>query len=188
MAEINGIEFGPLAGLVGTWEGDKGMDVSPNKTEGTEDNPYFETITFEVVGDVTNAGKQTLAVIRYHQVVSRKADNQIFHDEIGYWMWDDASKTVAHSLAIPRAVAVLAGGKYDGAGTGGGVEISVAAKLGDPDWGIVQSPFMRDNASTVEFRHNVKINGNKLSYLETTVLEIYGKTFDHTDENELIKV
>ena len=26
-----------------------------------------------------------------------------------------------------------------------------------------------------------------ISYAETTVVEIYGKTFDHTDENELTR-
>ena len=30
------IDYGPLAGLIGTWKGDKGMDVSP-EPEGTEE-------------------------------------------------------------------------------------------------------------------------------------------------------
>ncbi len=63
----------------------------------------------------------------------------------------------------------------------------MAAKLGDPDWGIVQSPFMRDNASTVAFRHEVTIDGDQLSYAETTSLEIYGRRFEHTDQNELVR-
>lgn len=46
---------------------------------------------------------------------------------------------------------------------------------------------MRDNARTVEFRHTIKVDGDKLTYKETTVLDIYGKTFDHTDENELTR-
>jgi hypothetical protein len=46
---------------------------------------------------------------------------------------------------------------------------------------------MRDNARTVEFRHKIQLDGDKLSYAETTVLEIYGKKFDHTDENELTR-
>ncbi len=66
------VDFGPLAALVGTWTGDNGTDVAP-EPDGEETTPYFETITIEEVGDVTNAEKQTLAVLSYHQVVSRKS-------------------------------------------------------------------------------------------------------------------
>ena len=83
---------------------------------------------------------------------------------------------------------VIAGGSSDGGAKGSvSVVLEVAAKLGDPDWGIVQSPFMRDNASTVAFRHKVTIDGDRLSYAETTSLEIYGRQFEHTDENELVR-
>jgi hypothetical protein len=90
-----------------------------------------------------------------------------------------------HSLAIPRAVCVLAGGKASTSGNT--TKLDVAAKLGDPDWSIIQSPFMRDKARTIEFSHHVEVSGNQLSYAETTILEIYGKTFEHTDENVLKK-
>ena len=36
------ISYGPLESLIGTWEGNKGMDISP-EPEGTEENPYYET-------------------------------------------------------------------------------------------------------------------------------------------------
>lgn len=184
---IDGVNYGPLALLVGTWRGDKGMDVSP-EPDGQEDTPYFETITFEIVGDLTNAKSQKLAVISYHQVVSRKATGEVFHDEIGYWMWDEGRNTVMHSLAIPRAVCVLAGGVFAGPDGADSAVIEVKAADGDADWGIVQSPFMRDSARTSAFSHRVEVNGDQLSYSETTVLEIYGKTFDHTDGNTLNRV
>ena len=47
---IDGIDYGPLACLVGTWKGDKGMDVSPEPDGSTEESPYFETILFEAIG------------------------------------------------------------------------------------------------------------------------------------------
>jgi len=181
------IDYGPLTGLIGTWEGDKGMDVSP-EPEGKEENPFFETILFEAIGDVKNAGTQVLAAIRYHQVVSRKSDKKVFHNETGYWMWDAANKTVMHSLTIPRAVCVLAGGDYGATDkTGGPVKIQTAAKMGDAKWGILQSPFMQEKARTVEFRHSITIDGDKLAYSQTTFLEIYGKSFEHTDKNELVR-
>jgi len=181
------IDYGPLTGLIGTWTGDKGMDVAP-EPDGTERSPYFETISFEAAGDVTNAESQVLAVVRYHQVVSRKSTGKVFHDQVGYWLWDAERSAVIQSLTIPRAVCVLAGGTFRGTpDPARGLVLEVAARLGDPDWGIIQSPFMRDQASTREFRHTLELRGNRLSYRETTVLDIYGRTFDHTDENELVR-
>lgn len=181
------IDYGPLQGLIGTWEGDKGMDISP-EPDGTEENPYYETIVFEAVGDVTNAESQILVALRYHQVVTRKSNDKVFHNETGYWMWDAATGTVMHSLVIPRAVALVAGGVWNGSTEAGQpVTLEVAAKDGDKDWGIAQSPFMRDNARTTAFRHSITVDGDRLVYSETTMLEIYGKTFEHTDDNTLVR-
>jgi len=185
MSAIDDVDYGPLAVLVGTWEGDKGMDIAP-EPDGTEENPYYETLEFIAIGDVTNAESQTLAVVRYQQIVRRKSNDEVFHEQTGYWMWDAREGVVMESIVIPRAVCVLAGGTWSGAPAQGSlVQLSVAAKLGDSDWGIIQSPFMRDNASTVEFRHQLSVEGKTLSYSETTVLDIYGRSFDHTDENQL---
>jgi hypothetical protein len=181
------IDYGPLSGLIGTWKGDRGRDISPEPS-GTEENPYHETIEFEAAGEVENAESQKLAVVRYHQVVSRKSNDEVFHDQVGYWLWDADSGVIVQTLTIPRAVSVVAGGRFDrSASPSTFITLEVAAKLGDPDWGIAQSPFMRDNASTVAFRHRLTLEGDRLSYAETTTLQIYGRRFDHTDENDLIR-
>jgi len=177
----NEIDYGPLDALEGTWKGDKGKDIAP-EPDGQEENPYFETILFEKIGDVKNAEKQTLGVVRYHQVVSRKSDNQVFHNESGYLSWDGEQKIVMQGLTIPRGVALVAGGRCDDPASG-----TFEVKAGDADWPISQSPFMRDNAKTLEFSHKISVNGDSLTYSETTVLEIYGKRFDHTDENTLVR-
>ncbi len=188
MSEENGVDFGPLRGLIGVWKGAVGIDVAP-EPDGRESNPYFETITYSPVGGVTNAESQNLAVIHYRQIVQRKSDGEVFHDETGYWMWDPAAEIVMHSLVIPRAVCVLAGGKYSGKkNTDGRVVIEVAARIDDKDWQIIQSPFMQKNASTKEFRQEVIVGNGKLSYSETTMVDIYGKMFEHTDQNELVLV
>ncbi len=190
MTEINEnpvVDYGPLALLIGDWEGDKGLDVAPEPA-GREENPYSETLSFTAIGNAVNAGTQKLAVLRYQQIVRRKADGEIFHDETGYWMWDADNATLMHSLAIPRAVCVLAGGSWPTADNSADrVVLSVAAKLDDPDWGIIQSPFMRDHARTLEFRHEIVVEKDQLTYRETTLLDIYGKTFEHTDGNELTR-
>lgn len=175
---IDGVEYGPLAGLIGTWSGDKGLDVSP-EPDGSEENPYFETIRFDPVGAVVNAGVQRLAAVRYHQVVSRKSDRKPFHDQAGHWMWDASAGVVLQSVSIPRGVCVLASGRPETRG-----DAVILAVQAEPE-GIVQSAFMRDRARTTGFSHTITLRGDGLTYAETTRLEIYGKTFDHTDGNTL---
>lgn len=176
------IDYGPLESLIGTWEGDKGMDVSP-EPEGSEESSYYETLSFTPIGDVENAESQVLAILRYQQIVRRKSNDEVFHDQTGYWTWDAREGVLMQSIVIPRAVCVLAGGQYTEAGSP--VKLVVSAKLDDPDWGIIQSPFMRDHAKTVAFRHELSVGDGILSYSETTSLEIYGRSFEHTDENQL---
>lgn len=176
--------FGPLAGLTGTWSGDKGMDIAP-EPDGTESNPYFETIVYSDIGDVTNAEEQKLWFVHYHQIVSRKSNGKVFHNETGYWMWDPAAEVIMHSLTIPRAVSVLAGGGITM--DGDTVTMEVAARLGDEEWGIIQSPFMAAKASTREFRQTFRLGPDTLSYSQTTIVDIYGKVFDHTDQNTLTR-
>ena len=186
MSDNNDIDYGPLRELIGVWHGDKGLDIAP-EPEGTESNPYYETITFTAIGDVTNAESQMLAVVHYRQIVQRKSNDKIFHDETGYWMWDASTGVIMHSLTIPRGVSVLAGGVYDGEKTDNdSVILKVSAALNDKDWQIIQSPFMQDNARTTAFQHRICVGNGKLSYSETTMVEIYGKMFEHTDQNELV--
>ena len=183
---IDDVDYGPLAALVGLWEGDQGMDIAP-EPDGTEKNPFFETILFEAVGTVTNAERQTLAAVRYHQVVSRKSNQKVFHNETGYWSWDPQINAVAQSLTIPRGLCVLAGGKIKFSFDGRKTELDVAATEHDDEWRIIQSPFLRSKARATEFRHHIAVSGDELDYNETTILEIYGKTFEHTDKNVLTR-
>ena len=180
---IDGIEYGPLACLVGTWKGDSGMDVSP-EPDGDEHNPFYETIVFEAAGDVTNAEEQTLSMIRYHQQVRRKSNDKVFHDQVGYWLWDASTGVVVQTLSIARAVTLLAGGKA--VVNGDSTVFEVSAEDGDSQWGIVQSPFMQEKARTLGFRHKLTVSGDTMSYNETTILDIYGKhNYEHTDSNTL---
>ena len=191
---VKKVDFGPLQHLIGTWKGDKGMDVTPVKPVGKpaatkklakEEVPYYEIITIEAAGDVTNAEEQVLVAVRYHQTVFRKSDKEQFHDEIGYWLWNAANKTVMQSLLIPRAVGLLAGGKITE--TKDSVTFKVSAAEDNKDWGIIQSPFMQKKAKTERFVHTVTVSGKTMTYSETTTLNIYGKKFDHTDGNTLTR-
>lgn len=187
MSDLKDTDYGPLAELIGVWSGNKGLDVSP-EPDGAENNPYYETIVFSRIGNVTNAESQMIAAIHYRQIVQRKSNDKVFHDETGYWMWDAAAKIIMHSLTIPRAVCVLAGGRHNGKRTAdGNFLLEVSARINDENWQIIQSPFMRDNARTTEFHHRITVGNGKLSYSETTIVDIYGEVFEHTDDNELMR-
>lgn len=186
---IDGINYGPLAALVGIWRGDKGVDRAP-EPDGEERNPYYETIRFETAGDVTNAEQQTLSVVRYHQVVSRKSNDKVFHDQVGYWLWDPADDTIVETFTIPRGVAVVAGGKLgEPADLAQELVFEVAADANSPEFGIVQAPFMFKQAKTTAFTHSLTVKGDEMRYTESTILDIYDKTsYDHKDVNTLRRV
>ncbi|MCJ8167817.1 heme-binding beta-barrel domain-containing protein [Atopomonas sediminilitoris] len=182
------IDFGPLTGLLGTWIGDKGVDKSP-EPDGEERSPYYEIITFSSADDVDNAEEQELVAVHYRQLVSRKSNDKIFHDESGYWIWDDDNQLLMNCFAIPRGISITAGGSAEEGSSDGqdSTILHVKAALGDADWPIAQSPFLRDKARTVSFERTFTLQGDSLIYKQTTVLEIYGRTFEHTDINRLTR-
>ncbi|OIO72636.1 MAG: hypothetical protein CO186_05485 [Zetaproteobacteria bacterium CG_4_9_14_3_um_filter_49_83] len=185
MSDQADVDYGPLTELIGKWEGDKGLDIAPDP-DGVEQNPYYETITFAAAGAVENAESQTLVAVHYRQIVSRKSDHRVFHDQTGYWMWDAQSHVMMHSLTIPRAVGLLAGGKHSGERNSDGSFIfDVVAGINNKDWQIVQSAFMRDHARTIAFQMHIVVGKGELSYSQKTTVDIYGKIFEHTDENKL---
>lgn len=179
-------EVGPLAALVGTWRGDKGMDVAP-EPDGADESPYYETIIISPGGKVDNAEEQDLLFLHYHQVVRRKSNDEIFHNESGYYSLEPATGIITQSFSIPRGVAVVAGGKFHQLEKDL-LEFEVKAKAGDTEFGIAESAFMARKASTQSFHHQIRLKGDELWYQETTVVDIYGKRFDHTDTNTLSRV
>ena len=185
MSEENTVDYGPLTALIGTWQGNKGMDIAPEPDD-TERSPYYETIVFEAAGTVTNAEEQTLAVVRYHQRVFRSSNDVQFHDQVGYWTWDAATGEIANTFTIPRRVAVVAGGDVIDE-SADSLTLRVKATDDDAGWSISQAPFMRDKARSKSYSQTLTISGDQLSYEQTTVLDIYGSNFDHTDKSVLAR-
>ena len=181
------IDYGPLSQLIGVWQGNKGQDVAP-EPDGSETTPYRETLTFSTVGDVTNAEEQHLTVLHYRQLVQRVPDNKSIHDETGYWMWDSQTNVVTKSFTIPRAVSIVAGGVYSSSSADSAAFLlNVMAAVDDPDWQIIQAPFMRDNAKTTAYKQQISVSGDQLKYSQTMSLDVYGRSFEHTDVNQLIR-
>lgn len=182
---INGMDFGPLAKLVGTWKSVEtgGVDISPGQ-EGTEVGaggpavtPFYEVMTFEIAADATNASDQYLVALYYKQEVFRKADDSKFHDQRGYFIYDQKNQIVYNSYCVPRTTCVTA------EGPAGDTMTLVSSKRG-----IAESEYMTDNATTTGFTMNISISDDTLTYSQTTGLEIYDNAFAHTDSSTLVKV
>ena len=175
--------LGPLAVLAGTWEGE-GVDTHPVAT-GTEDEPYKERIVFDPIDPQPN-GPQLLYGLRYHQHVNKLDEPLTFHDQIGYWLWEPATKTLVQTVAIPRAQVAMASGTAEpNART-----FTVRAEQGSPYFGICSAPFLEKHFRTTSYTMTITIEDDgRLRYEQDTVLEIPGRaTFHHTDHATLRKV
>ncbi|MDN2481474.1 heme-binding beta-barrel domain-containing protein [Vibrio agarivorans] len=182
---IDGLDFGPLAKLVGTWQSVDagGVDIAPGQEGssvgkgGPAVTPFYETITFEVAADAVNASEQTLVALYYKQEVFRKADDSKFHDQRGYFIYDAENQIVYNSFCVPRTTCVTAEGPA-------GNDMTLVAS----GRGIAESNYMTENASTTSFTMNIKFDDETLTYTQSTGLDIYGNQFAHTDSSTLKKV
>lgn len=183
---IDGVDYGPLAQLVGKWVGTRGLDVAPDADAQPDKTAYTDEMVFTLSGPAENAEEQELVSVRYHHVVRKLENGRIFHDQIGHWIFEPATNTLMHSLTIPRGVCLLAGGEYrerDGASL-----FEVEASADSRTYGIVQSPFMQEKARTRAFTMSLSVQGDELNYREVTSLHIYGEDFEHVDKSTLFRV
>lgn len=187
MSDIS--DLGPLGPLLGTWEGDKGLDLAPSdKSENNRElatSKYRERMIFEATGRVDNH-EQQLFGLRYSTTAWRIGADDPFHEELGYWMWDPKSEVIIRSFMPPRGLTVLAGGtaKADARA------FSLEAKAGSEVYGICSSPFLTAEFKTVRYTLDVKvIDDNTLYYDSHIWLQMKGRPdlFDHQDENTLTR-
>ena len=179
-------EFGPLAGLIGTWEGAEGLDVSFSyEKKAVIETPYRETAVFNIVGDVDN-GDQKLWVIDYTTAAIRIGEDEVFHTELGYWLWDPAREEVMRCFMVPRGSTILAGGKSKADAT----SFAMTAKQGGKGFGILSNPYLLEKAECTEYTFSCSIENGTWSYEEDTVLTMAstGGVLHHTDKNVLKKV
>lgn len=183
---IDDVDYGPLAQLIGKWIGNKGLDDAPDADANSDLSAFTDEMVFTVAGPAENAEEQNLVSVKYHHVVRKLENGHIFHDQIGHWIYEKSTNIIMHSLTIPRAVCLLAGGEYQ---EDNGVSIfNVEASAGSETYGIVQSPFMLEKAKTKAFKMNLSVKDNELNYHEVTSLHIYGKDFEHIDKSTLFRV
>lgn len=177
----------PLQKLIGKWEGSKGLDMSP-KPEIDEENEYQEILIIEPIDmEIENAGEQELRTVRYFQYVKEIETGDVSHSETGFWIWDINSDEIVCAFSTPRGISLLAHGNFK-INEDNDLVIEIESSLDDPNWTIVQKPFMEQKAKTMRFARKLKVSNDTLEYSQETRLYIYDKHFDHKDTNTLKKV
>jgi hypothetical protein len=177
-------KLGPLAPLAGVWEGEKGDDTAPDddRTK-TEINKFRERMTFEPMGPVNNH-EQTLYGLRYATTAWRLGEENPFHEELGYWLWDANEKQVLRCFMVPRGVTVIAGGTVEPDAK----SFQLSADVGSETYGICSNKFLDKEFKTVRYELQVTLHEDgSLSYEEDTQLKIKGQPnlFHHIDKNTL---
>ena len=176
--------LGPLAALAGIWEG-QGSDVHP-VADGTETEAYVEHAELHPIDPQSN-GPQLLYGLRYHLWICKVGDRETFHDQVGYWLWEPATKTIVQTLAIPRAQVAMASGTAEPDAR----RFSVRAVLGSPTFGICSGPFLDAHFKTLEYSIDVTANSDgTITYSQDTLLEVAARPepFHHTDTNTWRKI
>jgi hypothetical protein len=179
--------LGPLATLAGTWEGDQGLDVAFQHSRGEiGETPYRERITFNPFGPVEN-GSQALYGLDYRTSAWREGEDDPFHTEVGYWLWDGADGQVMRCFMVPRGSTILAGGLT----TADATQFTMQAEVGSETYGILSNTYLARSARTVLYQCIVKLEGvDSWSYRQTTTIEHarMNEPLEHTDTNTLHRV
>src|SRR6476469_7343936 len=156
--------LGPLRPLAGIWTSAEGVDVHPvgpgsdiegPVVDGDEHVAFVERYELHPIDPQTN-GPQLLYGLRYHTHIVKPGEVETFHDQVGYWLWEPAARTILHTLAIPRGQVLLAMGAAEPDAT----EFEVSATLGSEVDGICSGPFLESAFKTLEFRIKVIVNRN----------------------------
>jgi len=177
--------LGPLAALAGVWEGEQGVDTSRIRSKETETR-FREHIAFTPLGPVRN-GPQELYGLRYAMTAWRLGEEDAFHEELGYWLWDDGNRQVLRCFMVPRGVMINAGGDA----TPDSTTLHLAAKVGSETYGILSNQYLDGSHKTMKYELDVTIHDeNNFSYQEDTQLwiPVNEAIFHHTDQNTLRRV
>lgn len=181
--------LGPLTPLVGRWEGNVGVDTSyHNKEDVVDDTTYFEKAWFKPIPIVEN-GQQTMDGLNYGMTAWRHGEEAMdpFHDEVGYLLWEKSTGQIIRCFAVPRGLAILAGGEAKPDDR----VLHFKAEPGAKGYGLSQNLYLLRRAEATAFESTFTFNDDgTFSYVSdlTLKLEALGKTMQHTDRNTLHKV
>jgi hypothetical protein len=161
------------------------VDLNP-KADGPERREFIERIELQPTDPQTN-GPQLLYGLRYRIHILATDEDNTFHDQVGYWLYEPATGAILQTLAIPRGQVALASGQAKP----GDRTLMVYAERGTTGSGICSAPFLEWAFRTDSYRLEVSFNDDGAwSYVSTTMLTVRGRAepFRHIDRNTLVKV
>jgi hypothetical protein len=128
--------------------------------------------------------------LNYEMTAWRHGEEHLdpFHDEVGYLLWEPSTSTVLRCFAVPRGLAILAGGTAQPDST----TLTFTAEPGDPTFGLLQNKYLEQRARTgghfvSEFTLHSDGTFSYTSDLELTLAAV-NQTMHHTDRNTLQRV
>jgi len=176
--------LGPLRALAGVWEGTKGLDLNPGP--GPKRQDYIERIELQPIDPQTN-GPQLFYGLAYVIRIVKPDAPEMYHHQVGHWLWEPATGQLIQTLSIPRGQTALAIGQA----SADAKAFEVGAERGSTVNGISSNPFLEYAYRTDSYRLSVTIEPDgRWSYLSETVLAIRGQDapFLHVDRNTLTKI
>src|SRR5262249_19523911 len=116
----------------------------------------------------------------------RTGEENPFHTEVGYWLWDGDAGEVMRCFMVPRGSTVIAGGSA----AAGAKKFAMEAKVGSEEYGILSNKYLAAKARTKVYTCTVTVEGpDAWSYDECTTYDhAIGGTVAHTDRNRLRRV
>ena len=176
--------WGPLAPLAGEWEGTGGLDRAySHEQRKILETPFRERLSFKPFGPVVN-GRQTLYGLDYRTAMWRGDEENPFHTEVGYWLWDASSHEVIRAFAVPRGIVVLASGLAEP----DAVDFTLSAGSDGHRNVIGENRYLEEHASTESYLVTISIESPDCwSYNESTMLNMteFEDLLAHTDHNTL---
>lgn len=182
-------KLGPLTALVGEWEGNEGVDLSyHNKDDETVETGYFEKAWFKPIPIVEN-GPQTMEGLNYEMTAWRHGEEAMdpFHDEVGYLLWEKSTGQIMRCFAVPRGLAILAGGDAAPDST----VLTFTSDPAAPGYGLLQNLNLLERACAEAFTSTWTFHDDgTVSYTSDLQLRLKatGAVMHHTDVNTLHKV
>ncbi|MBN2616512.1 MAG: FABP family protein [Bacteroidales bacterium] len=183
------MEYGPIEFLIGQWESEgwSGENKAPDPDRKEENTRFRQIMEFIPIGLVENH-EQALWVLRYSTAAWEKdGDENPFHQEVGYFIWDNENKQLLKSFIVPRGIAVNAGGTVDDSES----SFTLSAQLENPVHGISSNPFLDKEFRTLQYNITFqKLDSNTFTYNENTLIQIKGResVFEHTEKNVMKRV
>ena len=150
-------EWGPLAALIGDWEGTVGLDVAfSHERNEVFETPFSEKVTMKPFGPVQN-GSQTLFGLDYKTAMWRGSEENPFHTEVGYWLWDAATGEVLRCFVVPAGHRTGRRRHHD---RGRRPRSRCTRVSADTPYRIAENTYLAANASTVRYESNITINAD----------------------------